>query len=397
MGAGPDVPVAVCLERSERMLVAMLAILRSGSYYVPLDPDYPADRIAYMLEDSRAQMLVTETAIVNELPTESVQVICSDEPLPGVDHIELPEGHSSDLAYQIYTSGSTGLPKGVQITQRNIVNFLNGMADTPGLSSEDRLLAITTLCFDISLLELFLPLTVGATVVIASQTDTADGFALKTLLDTHDITLMQATPATWRLLLQAGWQGKPNLRVLCGGEALERDLAESLATRAAELWNMYGPTETTVWSACHRYSAEDSFISVGTPVANNRLYVLDAALQVVPQGVPGELWIGGDGVARGYWQRDELNAERFVADPYSDSRMYRTGDRARWHANGQLEILGRTDYQVKLRGFRIELGEIEAALAAIGDVTQAIVLLREDQPRRQTAGCLPAVARRCAG
>jgi len=391
MGAGPDVPVAVCLDRSADMLVCMLAVLRAGSGYVPLDPNYPADRIAYMLEDSRAQVLLTESKLIDVLPADQVQAVCVDDPLPSVGHIDLPETTGTEhLAYQIYTSGSTGKPKGVQIEHQAVVNFLNTMAEEPGFTAGDKLLAVTTLCFDISILELFLPLIVGGTVVIASQEQTADGLALSQLLDVHDITVMQATPATWRLMQQAGWSGHSKLKVLCGGEALERELADSLIDGNAALWNMYGPTETTIWSTCHSYQNTDPVITVGAPIANTLVYVLDDSMQPLPAGVPGELYIGGDGVARGYWQRDELNAERFLPNPFDEGRIYRTGDRVRWRHDGTLEVLGRTDFQVKLRGFRIELGEIETALASHQDVTQAVVILREDTPgdKRLVAYCI---------
>jgi len=384
LGAGADVPIAVCLERSVDMLVGMLAILRSGSGYVPLDPNYPQDRIDYMLRDSGAQILVTESALVSRLPIDHVTVVNVDEvAVVDSDATLSIQNNTHSLAYQIYTSGSTGLPKGVQIEHQAVLNFLSTMNAKPGMAAGDKLLAVTTLCFDISILELFQPLTVGAAVVIASHEATSDGAALATLLDTHSITVMQATPATWRMLLQSGWQGSNTLKVLCGGEALDRELADQLVSRNAELWNMYGPTETTIWSTCHRYKPSDAVITVGKPIANTLIYVLDNALLPVPAGMPGELYIGGTGVARGYWQRAELNSERFLANPFAKGRIYRTGDRVRWLADGTLEVLGRTDFQVKLRGFRIELGEIETALASYADVTQAVVTLREDRPGDQ--------------
>ncbi|MBT5890779.1 MAG: amino acid adenylation domain-containing protein, partial [Chromatiales bacterium] len=382
-GAGPGVPIAVCLERSADMLISLLAVLRAGSNYVPLDPNYPEDRISYMLEDSGARVLVTETGLSQQLMTDGIEVICADQST-SLSNTKLPETvNSDDLAYQIYTSGSTGLPKGVQIEHSAVVNFLQSMADTPGLDSNDTLLSVTTLCFDISILEFFLPLTVGAKLVIASQSETADGFALQELITRHSVNVMQATPATWRMMLQAGWQGNPELKVLCGGETLDRSLADQLVTGNAELWNMYGPTETTVWSSCHRYAASDELITIGKPIANTLIYVLDRHLQALPAGIPGDLYIGGDGVARGYWQRDELNLAQFQSNPFGDGRIYKTGDRVRWLNNGNLEVLGRTDFQVKLRGFRIELGEIESALANHPNVTQAVVRLREDIPGDQ--------------
>jgi len=258
------------------------------------------------------------------------------------------------------------------------------MRKQPGISAGDRLLAVTTLCFDISILELLLPLVTGASVVVATREESVDGYALTDLLNTGGITVMQATPATWRMLLQSGWSGDGGLKVLCGGEALDRELAEELHAQSTGVWNMYGPTETTIWSSCHLFDPGDGVISVGKPIGNTQMYVLDKQGRPVPQGVAGELFIAGDGVARGYRDRPELTAERFMANPFrSGERMYCTGDLARYLKNGDLQVLGRTDFQVKLRGFRIELGEIEAALRDCESIEQAIVLLREDSPGDQ--------------
>ena len=278
----------------------------------------------------------------------------------------------------IYTSGSTGKPKGVMIEHRALVNFLTAMADTPGLAAPDVLVAVTTVSFDIAALELYGPLLCGARVVIATADEAADARRLTTLLDEVDATCLQATPATWHLLLEAGWPGRPGLRALCGGEALPRDLAARLVERTASLWNMYGPTETTIWSAVEpvtRGTLEDGPIAIGRPIANTQLYVLDARLEPVPPGVTGELYIGGAGLARGYWRRPALTAETFVASPFdADAQIYRTGDYARHLPDGRLECLGRTDQQVKIRGFRIELGEIETVLAQHPGVHEAVVL-----------------------
>ena len=287
------------------------------------------------------------------------------------------------LAYVIYTSGSTGRPKGVQVVQRAVVNFLASMQVEPGLTAEDTLVAVTTLSFDIAGLELFLPLTVGARVVIAGGTVVADGPQLMALMDCSNVTVMQATPATWRLLIQAGWRGDRGLRILCGGEALPRELADQLLARCGELWNMYGPTETTIWSTVYQVQSGEGAISIGRPIANTQIYILDSHLQPVPIGVVGELYIGGDGLARGYFKRPELTAEKFICDPFRetpDARLYKTGDLARYHAAGTIEFLGRIDHQVKIRGFRIELGEIEAVLAQHAQVRQAVVVAREDTP-----------------
>jgi amino acid adenylation domain-containing protein len=289
---------------------------------------------------------------------------------------------SRNLVYVIYTSGSTGKPKGVQICHRALVNLLTSMQACPGLTQSDRLLAVTTISFDIAALELYLPLTVGATCVLASREASKDGRQLWTMLEDGDITVMQATPSAWKLLIDAGWAGKANLKILCGGEAMSRDLAKELMARASSVWNMYGPTETTVWSAVHRVTSAERAIPIGHPIANTTLYVLDRNRQPVPVGVTGDLYIGGDGLARGYLNRPELNVEKFILSSFGSARgwLYKTGDLARYRDDGAIECLGRTDTQVKVRGFRIELEEIECALRQHPAVTDACATVREGAP-----------------
>lgn len=383
-GAGPGDLVGLFVERSPRMLVALLGVLKAGAAYVPLDPSYPADRLAFMLEDSAARLVVTERDLLAQLPPSGSGVVLLEEALalPRAARI-IRAVRPEDLAYVIFTSGSTGRPKGVQIAHRAAVNFLASVAREPGLTAADTVCAVTTLSFDIALLELLLPLTVGARIALADRATAADGAALARLIETSGSTLMQATPATWRLLLEAGWSGQAGLRLLSGGEALPRDLADRLLGCGSELWNMYGPTETTVWSTLERVRTGSAPVSIGRPLANTEIYVVDAHLQLVPAGVPGELLIGGLGVARGYLARPELTAEKFIADPFGarpGGRLYRTGDLARWRRDGRLEVLGRIDHQVKLRGFRIELGEIESVLGDHPAVRQAVVVCREDRP-----------------
>jgi len=384
-GVGPEVLVGLCLERSVEMLVGLLGILKAGGAYVPLDPAYPAERIAYVLADANVPVLLTQQVASGkwQAAIRNCRVIALDTDWKTIAKTSaenfkgrvLPD----NLAYAIYTSGSTGRPKGVGISHRALVNFLDSMRTTPGLHAEDTLLAVTTLSFDIAGLELYLPLLAGGRVVLASRETASDGKQLMAALEDGNITVMQATPATWRLLLESGWAGKRDLKILCGGEALPRDLANQLLDRSAALWNMYGPTETTIWSTLHRVETREGALSIGGPIANTQIYLLDRHLQIVPVGVHGELCIGGEGLARGYLNRPELTAEKFI--PAAEGgRIYKTGDVARYLADGKIECLGRIDHQVKIRGFRIELGEIEAVCAQHPAIAQAVVVAREDEP-----------------
>ena len=386
-GVGAGTLVGLLVERSLDMLVGLWGILRAGGAYVPLDPAYPAERLAFMASDSGMPVLVTQGRLRGRLQV-ALEVAVDEEAEPEDEQAEpldrAPGATPESPAYVIYTSGSTGKPKGVAVPHRAVVNFMSSMAREPGLRADDVLVAVTTLSFDIAGLELHLPLLVGARVVLADADTVSSGVALRDLLERSGGTVLQATPATWRLLLGAGFEPRPGFKALCGGEALPRDLAEELLGRVGALFNMYGPTETTIWSACARLEAPLGTIVIGRPIANTQVHVLDERLRQVPVGVVGELYIGGDGVALGYLNRPELTAERFLPDPFSpgrpEARVYRTGDLARWLPDGQLECLGRVDQQVKVRGFRIELGEIEAALAAHAGVRRAAVEAREVRP-----------------
>ena len=377
-GAGPGRFVALAMQRGIDLPAALLGILKTGAAYLPLDPEFPADRLAYYLQDSGAVLVLTDAATQSRLPPLSLPALKLEDIGEGA-FASFPPVPADAPAYVIYTSGSTGKPKGVVVSHRNIVNFLASMADEPGLSAGDTLLAVTTVSFDIAGLELFLPLTVGATVALADRDTAADGELLKAELLRTRANTLQATPSTWRLLLSAGWAGAPGFRAYSGGEPLPREIAEGLLPRVGALWNLYGPTETTVWSTASRVT-DLGRIAIGRPIANTRCYLLDARQQPVPAGGIGELWIGGEGVAPGYHARRELTAERFLPDPYSTvagARMYRTGDLAKWGRDGQLECLGRIDFQVKLRGYRIELGEIEYELSQHPAVAESAVLVRE--------------------
>jgi amino acid adenylation domain-containing protein len=391
LGVRPGALVGHLCDRSPEMLVGLLGTLAAGGAYVPLDPAFPRERLVWMLEDAwrdlepgRRPVLLTERSLLAVLPDLAAdpQVVFLDEPmLTGGGASPKVEVDRADLAYVIYTSGSTGRPKGVAVSHGAVANFLASMARQPGLAAKDVLVAVTTLSFDIAGLELYLPLSVGGTVVIASRETASDGRLLAGALDRYGATALQATPATWRLLLDSGWSGRPGLKLLCGGEALPRDLADHLLPLGSELWNVYGPTETTIWSACHRVEPGRGAVPIGRPIANTSLYVVDRGLDRVPAGVPGELLIGGAGLARGYFGRPDLTAERFLPDPFNEpsglcGRLYRTGDLARFRPDGTVECLGRLDHQVKVRGFRIELQEIEARLALHPLVRQAVVVAR---------------------
>jgi len=385
-GVQREVLVGVCMERSLEMEVAILGILKAGGAYVPLDASFGPGRIQYVLDEARVKVLITHKSLRSLLPPTNAQVLClesswdlianeSDQPVPS-------EVGPSNLAYVIYTSGSTGKPKGVQIEHRSLMNLLCSMQEEPGITPNDILLSITTISFDLSVPDIFLPLVAGARLVIASREATFDGKLLKSLLKSSGATFMQATPTTWRILLESGWTGDRNLKAIVGGEAVSAELARKLAACCGSVWNMYGPTETTVWSSLYRIDGrEERTVPIGKPIANTTMYVLGPHRERLDNGSEGELYIGGDGLARGYFQRPELAAEKFVPDPFSSSpgaRMYRTGDMARYRSDGNLEFLGRADHQVKIRGFRIELGEIEAVLEQHPAIKQAVAIARDD-------------------
>jgi amino acid adenylation domain-containing protein len=375
--------VGVSVERSIDMLVALIAVMKAGCAYVPLDPMHPAARLRYILGEAQVAALISdgsENASLVAAGTPIIDVLREAATIAAAPTDAPADVSAESLAYVIYTSGSTGKPKGVEISHRSVVNLLTSMANMPGLAGKDVFYAVTTISFDIAALELFLPLLVGAKLVIAERDAVIDGYRLLQNLQAVGATAMQATPSSWRLLLEAGFRAAPGFKMLCGGEALPRELANRLLEGSGELWNMYGPTETTIWSACTRVSAGTDTINVGGPIANTQFYVLDHNDELLPSGVPGQLHIGGDGVARGYHQRASLTAEKFLSNPFDGGRMYRTGDSARWLASGALQILGRMDTQIKLRGFRIELGEIEALLTGKAQMAAAAAVLREDSP-----------------
>jgi len=384
--------IGICMQRSIDMLIGVLGILKSGAAYLPLDPSYPPDRLKFMVEDASAKRIITEKSLTEEflkelLPQDSL--ICFDE-LDDVlqqqdcNSLKTVKLDPEYLAYVIYTSGSTGKPKGVQVPHRAVVNFLTSMAQRPGITKEDVLLAVTTLSFDISVLELFLPLLVSAKTVIASQDTVVDGKGLLNAIEQYGVTMMQATPATWRLMLAENWEPESRkIKILCGGEPFPKDLLKEVITRASSVWNMYGPTETTVWSTCCKIDDAEAPIHIGKPIGNTQTYILTDAMQLAPIGVTGELYIGGDGVTKGYLNRPELTAKSFVKNPFNaaDPRpIYATGDLAKMLPDGNIECLGRRDNQIKLRGFRIELGEIESCLLKHPHISQAVAVVKEHSP-----------------
>ncbi len=383
-GVEEECIVGIYMDRSVNMLVGLLGIHKAGGAYLPMDPVFPKERLAFMLEDAKVNIILSESMLAETLPQNDAKVICLDVEKDTISQFssEKPNrnynGHN--LAYLIYTSGSTGNPKGVQIEQRALINFLLSMEIKTGICEKDALLAVTTLSFDIAGLEMYLPLICGAKVVIAKRDEVSDGSALIEIINQQNITIMQATPATWRLLVEAGWKGNQILTVLCGGEALPRDLANQLLDRCRTLLNVYGPTETTIWSTLDCVNSKDGEIFIGKPIANTQVYVVDRAMKPVPIGIPGELLIGGDGLARGYLNLPELTREKFIPDNLSEkkgARLYRTGDLVRFTRDGNMEFVGRIDNQVKIRGFRIELGEIETLLKLNPSIKDCVVVAKE--------------------
>jgi amino acid adenylation domain-containing protein len=383
-GAQRGAMVGVCMQRSPLLLISLLAVQKSGATYVPLDPEFPVERLAYMLADSGAKVLLSAGNLPSGLELPAGIAVVDAAAVPKGSQANLPDTPGpDDAAYVLYTSGSTGRPKGVVVSHGALANFLSSMRVRPGLSASDVLAAVTTVSFDIAGLELYLPVIVGARIELVSKQVATDGATLAELLDKSGATLLQATPATWRMLIEAGWQGNKRCRALCGGEAVSRSLADAILERVSELWNMYGPTETTIWSTVEQVERGSAPINIGRPIANTQVYILDAAGEIAPIAVTGEICIGGAGVAIGYHQRPDLTAERFIPNPYSqapEARLYRTGDLGRWGSDGKLYHLGRSDHQVKIRGFRIELGEIEKALGAHRAIQHAVAAVREAGP-----------------
>jgi amino acid adenylation domain-containing protein len=396
LGVVPEMLVGICVERSLEMLVGLLGIIKAGGAYVPLDPSYPPARLSYMLADAAIEILLTQQELLATLPPHSARVVCLNTDWREVDRFSsanlVTKVCADRLAYAIYTSGSTGRPKGVQIDHRSLTNCLSSISKLLKLTHSDTFYAISSISFDMSVLELYLPLTIGAKIVLGSREVTTDPDRLLSELCSAKISVLQATPATWQMLLAAGWSANYPLKVICGGEALSAKLADRILATGSELWNLYGPTEATIWSTAYqvganktsaRTEADGSCEIVGRPIANTQIYILDRHLKPVPIGVTGELYIGGAGIARGYLNRPDLTSEKFIPNPFSPATsgsLYKTGDLARYLPTGEIEYIGRIDQQVKIRGFRIELGEIEALLNAHPQIQQSIVIARSKHP-----------------
>ena len=367
--------VGVMMDRRPEMVMSILGIIKAGGCYLPIDPEFPKDRIAYLMEDSGAAVLLVDRQKDEDSKVRQVvvdQVLSSALPVQNIND----KVQGADKAYMIYTSGSTGQPKGVMIPHRAVTNFMQSMEDALSIGTDERFLAQTTISFDISILELFLPLVTGNQLILANSSQYRDPVALQHLLNEHEVTVMQATPSLWFMLLEAGWKGNAGLRAISGGEYLSDEIGRQLLDLTGSLWNLYGPTETTIWSTCKQLRNEADLSSIGQPIANTQIYLLDSNGQLVPSGVPGEVYIGGVGLALGYHGKPELTAERFVqSDIAGGTRLYRTGDLARWNEKGELEPLGRIDDQVKVRGHRIEPGEVQAHLNAHPDVEQSHIHL----------------------
>ncbi|ANH80020.1 hypothetical protein A8C56_02625 [Niabella ginsenosidivorans] len=376
--------IGLSLDRSAEMVICFLAVLKAGAAYVPLDPGFPAERLKYMLEDSAAKALITSKKL-NSFSGASQQVIYTEDAFAEIDKYEagdLAVGvGGNDLAYILYTSGSTGKPKGVQIEHHSLINLLLSMQKAPGMKQGDVLLSVTTISFDIFELELYLPLLCGGTLIIADKDVSRDGRKILDIVRNEKVTVLQATPYTWKMLLESGWDEYLPLKALCGGEALSQKLASQLLPKCAELWNMYGPTETTIWSTVKKIEDAVVPITIGKPIDNTTVYILNDRLQLQEAGETGEICIGGEGVARGYLNRPELNGEKFIEDTFGSvagKKLYRTGDLGKLTAEGEIICLGRMDHQIKIRGFRIETEEIEASLTQLDNIVDAVVILHTD-------------------
>lgn len=379
VGLTQNTVIGVYMNRSIDMIIALIGIMKSGNAYLPLDDANPLERNKYIIESSKIQFMITDSSLMESAENFQLQLLCLDkewnEKVSVAKCNKKQEVKGTDTAYVLYTSGSTGLPKGVEIAHAGVLNILDHVSKTLKIASKDRFFAVATYTFDISVLDFFTPLISGATLVIGSKDMVFDGAKLIKKLEQDNITVMQATPATWRLLIESGWKGNKGFKILCGGEAWSRELADQLLDKCDSLWNMYGPTETTIWSMMNQIHSGKNRITLGKEIPNTSIYILDDDMKEVPHGEIGELYIGGIGVAKGYYNNSELTNKNFFANPFNkkdSSRIYKTGDLVKYNENNELEYIGRKDFQVKIRGFRIELEEIEALVQKHPNVNQAV-------------------------
>ena len=382
---GPNDIVAVVMDRSIRLVACLLGIMRAGAAYLPIDPNLPLDRVNFVLKDAGVKSLCLNTKYREQYKGHKNIIDFDDAWIERFDYPEKKvhvERDGSDLAYILYTSGSTGVPKGVAIAHHSLLNLLQSVQKQPGIGSNDIMLSITTISFDIAELEMLGPLISGAQIIMVDTDVARDGRALLEIIRADEVSIVQATPFTWRMLLQSGWKEPLPVKAFCGGEALPKDLAKSLLERCDELWNMYGPTETTVYSIIKKISTDDELITIGNAIDKTQVYILDDKLNPVPDGEEGEIYIGGEGVARGYVNRPDLTAERFIDDKFSKTpgkRLYKTGDWAKMLPNGEVQYLGRIDHQIKIHGYRIETEEIEIQLKKLRSINEALIVLHEDR------------------
>jgi len=377
--------VGISCGRNEHMLVALLGVMKSGAGYVPLDPELPRQRLEFMAQDAALEVVLSDASITGDWPFAAAQRLAVDTIAPSTAPWT-QKGAVDDVCYAIFTSGSTGTPKGVRVPHRTVVNLMASLRQAPAMTAQSRVLAVTTLSFDIAVSELIAPLTFGACIILADKSQAMDGQRLRALIEQERVDLIDGTPSTYRMLVASGWAGNKDLKAICIGEPLPPELAQQLIPIIGELWNAYGPTETTVWSTMQHVTHVDGPVPIGRPIENTQIHITDKNLRLLPIGVVGEIYIAGEGVTLGYLNRPELTGQRFAQPPADASPVshpstwYQTGDLGRWRADGILECMGRIDHQVKVRGYRIELGEIESALLRHPAIARVAVVTREDNP-----------------
>jgi amino acid adenylation domain-containing protein len=381
LGTEGKLPVGVLMSRNANLIAVLLGILKSGNFYIPMDPDFPKKRLTSIIEHSEVKCIIGEEGSKGSVPESTPFILIKEIYEEGsfIPFLKPREVKSSDTAYVIYTSGTTGKPKGVEISHQSLLNFLLSIQEVPSLNEKDLLFSVTTQSFDISNLEFFAPLLVGATVYVADKNMLVEPLSVINGIKEAQATILQATPSFYQMLLNAGWKGDKKLKLFCGGDSLSESLAEQLIKSCGEVWNLYGPTETTIWSSCKRVTTAKDANNIGRPLQNTQFYILDACKKILPVGTAGRIYIGGDGLAKGYFKNELLTNEKFIKNPFKESElMYDTGDIGKWNSEGEIEFLGRDDNQVKIRGYRIELGEIENQLTQQEAIKSAVVVVKRN-------------------